>query len=139
MPTAEKEAAIEQLQQTMDNAAAIFLANLRGERLPLTAAQRAELDELRPRVLPADGGGDPWSAHFAVFASDHQPTWRRRPWYLAIDRSHAPSQRRDGAYLGSWDPAGPSGRLLGRTGTTALRSIDLMDGFRDCFWRDGEE
>ncbi len=120
-------------------AASVYLTNLRGESgRALDQTQRVQLDALRDRVLPANGGGDPWAAYFALFASDHQSTTRRRPWYRALYKSIPHTQVVAGNDAGSWTPTGPWKPVLGRVGVTALALVDLVDGYRDCFWRDEE-
>jgi hypothetical protein len=116
-----------------DNAETMTAAALAARRalgrLPAEAvlvAQRRLLDRT-PVVgrAPDARGGDALYWYFGTLALRGDVSATGARWRAGLVVELAAAQVADGPNLGSWDPSGPWGFALGRTGTTALALLAL--------------
>lgn len=91
--------------------------------------------EVLLRNLPVWDPGDPdlcfdtWCfGSLAMYQMGGSRYWG--PWNKAMKRAILDSQRRDGAYLGVWDPIGARGEIGGRVYSTAVMTVCLQVYFR---------
>ncbi|HEX9794340.1 MAG TPA: prenyltransferase/squalene oxidase repeat-containing protein [Planctomycetota bacterium] len=96
-----------------------------------TMKKQAELCmNVLPQWDPEGGTCDMYYWYYATFAMYQIGDTYWKTWQKAIEGALLPSQRQDGNFKGSWDPAGPWGHEGGRVYSTAIGAIILEVYYR---------
>ncbi len=83
-----------------------------------------------PNWDPEGGSCDMYYWYYATFALYQWGGSAWNTWKKSIEKALLPSQRQDGNFKGSWDPAGPWGEEGGRVYSTAICAIILEVYYR---------